>query len=331
MDQRPAVTLQINLAPTDLPHAQHILPHQLRQLGRQVEEILLVVDLHRSRGRYAEAWEERLPGLRALIERCCAEYPHARSVDVDYSDDVAARISRAYFGGGRMPAKDWNGAPFYAYFFGLDNAQHDHIFHMDSDLLYGGGSQTWVDEAVRLLAERPDVLICSPLPGPPRADGRLVSREDHASLAYRADGLSTRLFLLDRRRFERRIGELELTQPSARHRWQARADGNPPYDTAEEVWSKAMVKHDLRRVDFLGAAPGLWSLHPPHRSPLFYNRLPALIAQVQAGDVPDAQRGDHDMNDSMISWSSARQPLWRRVAKHQRLLLTNVAGRLRSA
>jgi hypothetical protein len=37
------------------------------------------------------------------------------------------------------------------------------------------------------------------------------------------------------------------------------------------------------------------------------------------------------MNDSMISWASARQPLWRRVAKHQHLLLTNVAGRLRSA
>src|SRR5258708_3765673 len=45
-------TLQINLAPTDLPHLIHILPHQIRQLGAQVDEILLTLDMHQSSGRF---------------------------------------------------------------------------------------------------------------------------------------------------------------------------------------------------------------------------------------------------------------------------------------
>jgi hypothetical protein len=47
-----ATTLQINLTPTDLLHLIHILPHQLRQFGGQVDEMLLTVDLHQSRGRF---------------------------------------------------------------------------------------------------------------------------------------------------------------------------------------------------------------------------------------------------------------------------------------
>jgi hypothetical protein len=61
-----ATTLQINLAPTDLPHLIHILPHQIRQFGAQVDEILLTLDLHQSCGRFGTAWKERLPGVLDL-------------------------------------------------------------------------------------------------------------------------------------------------------------------------------------------------------------------------------------------------------------------------
>src|SRR5260370_32205961 len=56
-----ATTLKINLAPTDLPHLIHILPHQIRKFGGQVDEILLTLDLHQSHGRFGTAWKERLP------------------------------------------------------------------------------------------------------------------------------------------------------------------------------------------------------------------------------------------------------------------------------
>jgi hypothetical protein len=68
-----------------------------------------------------------------------------------------------------------------------------------------------------------------------------------------------------------------------------------------------MVKAGLSRVDFLGAEPGMWSLHPPFRSPEFYEALPRLIERIEASEVPETQRGDYDLNDSMLDWSSARR------------------------
>ena len=68
-------TLQINLAPTDLPHLIHILPHQIRQLGGQVDEILLTLDLHQSRGRFGAAWKERLPGFLDFVQQQSAAHP----------------------------------------------------------------------------------------------------------------------------------------------------------------------------------------------------------------------------------------------------------------
>ena len=132
--------------------------------------------MHRSCGRFAEGWEERLPGLQMLIEYCCARYSHAHAREVDYSAAVAANISDLFFGGQPVPAKDCKGGPFYSYFFGLYAAKHPYIFHVDSDMMYGGGSSYWLAEAVQLLRERTNVLICSPLPGPPTANGDLKSQ-----------------------------------------------------------------------------------------------------------------------------------------------------------
>ena len=73
-----------------------------------------------------------------------------------------------------------------------------------------------------------------------------------------------------------------------------------------------------RRVDFLGQAPGCWSLHPPFRNPEFYRRLDEIVRRVETPDLPDAQCGDYDLNDSVIDWTNARTEIaqnrwWRRL------------------
>jgi hypothetical protein len=69
----------------------------------------------------------------------------------------------------------------------------------------------------------------------------------------------------------------------------------------------------------------MWHLHPPYRCQDFYAKLPSLIERVERGDVPEAQRGDHDINDSLVDWTEARQRLrenrwwkrlWQRCFKH---------------
>jgi hypothetical protein len=314
-----SVTLQINVAPTDLPHAVHVLPHQLRQWSDQVQEIVFTFDLHRTAhgGRFGDGWEERYQPMRQLLDGLCREHAHARVDAVDYDPQTVREVAETLTGGSFIPAKDTRGGPFYSYFYGLYAASNDLVLHLDSDMMFGGLAQTWVAEARTLLADNTDVLACDPLPGPPASDGQLrtqsAPRFRHSSLAFRFSKLSTRLFLLDRARLRERLLPLELRGPdSLLSRVKTRLHGNPPYVAPELVLSEAMVAAGLSRVDFLGADPGVWSLHPPYRSEAFYRELPLLIERIERGDVPDGQRGDYDLNDSMFDWSGARRRAWLR-------------------
>ncbi len=314
MAQTGAVTLQINVAPTDFPHAVHILPHQLRQWGGQVDEILFTFDLHRTvrGGRFGEGWEERLAPMRALLDDLCRGHPHARISEVDYGPEKMSGVASAFTAGTPIPAKDTKGAPLYPYFYGLHEACNDLVFHLDSDLMFGGCSQTWIGEAVGVLTEKTDVLACAPLAGPPTSDGALrrqpAPRIEHSSLAFRFHTVSSRLLLIDLERLRERVLPLHLLGPGRQlSRAKARLHGNPPYRAAELIISEAMSRTGLYRVDLLGAAPGMWSLHPPYRSEQFYGALPGLIERIETGNVPEAQRGDYELNDSMFDWSRARR------------------------
>ena len=319
-----ATTLQINLAPTDLPHLIHVLPHQIRQFGGQVDEILLTLDLHQSRGRFGTAWKERLPDFLSFVQEQAAAHPKIRIHEVDYSRDVVATVSEQYFGRELIPPKDWNGGPFYSYFSGFANARYDYIFHLDCDMMFGGGSQIWIAEAQKLMEARPEVMVCNPHPGPPTADGQLrsqsLTREPYTSVAFRTNVINSRVAFFDRRRLISQLAPLSLLQPSVFRRWQARLEGNFPYMLPEDIVSFSVRRAGFLRIDFLGHKPGMWSLHPPYRNAAFYERLPQLIQNIERGELPDQQRGDYDINDSMVDWSSVRKLAWRRKFGHLQLI-----------
>jgi hypothetical protein len=319
----PPVTLEITLAPPDLRHAVHILPHQLGVWARQVREILCVVDLRPVPGRPDRLWKKDGEELLDLVDACCSRFSHARRRTVDYRTPTSTAISSMFFRGRQLPAKTSRGGPFYAYFFGLHAAKYDYILHLDSDMLFGGGSQTWVREAVGLLRDRRDVLVAQPLPGPPTADGRVLAEgaepEPHASPAFRFETFTTRYFLLDRNRFLDRIGGLDvrphtpvrrrvglpewlrgLRSLSWRDRLRPLVLSTPPYELPERLLGEAMIRAGLHRVDFLGSEPGMWSLHPRERPERFYEVLPELIQRIESGDVPDRQRGHYDLDESML-------------------------------
>lgn len=316
---RSPVTLQVNLSPGDWRHARYLLPHQIRAWGGQVAEVLLVIDLHRSSGRFSVGWEDGRDKIMALAQ----SVEGARIALVDYGEAARARVSSEFFGKARVPEKDFRGGPYYAYFFGLNSAAHSQVLHVDSDIFFGGGSQTWIAEANQYYSSHPNVLVMAPLPGPPAADGRLrqlrSSPEPGVAHAHILDEMSTRLFLIDRARFASAIGALSpRPPPSMRSRIKALVERNPCADLPEHLFSGAMLERGLVRRDFLGSAPGMWSLHPPYRCADFYAKLPGLITRVEAGDVPEAQRGDHDLNGSMVDWSEAvallaRNRWWRRL------------------
>ncbi len=315
------VTLQINVAPPDAPHAVHILPHQLRVGADQVDEILFTFDTVRpTAGRFAASWEERAPEMQGILAGLVEQYPQARIGEVDPSPAAIQGVAQRFFGRDQVPMKDSRGGPLYSYLYGLHDASQDLVLHADSDMLFGGGGPSWVSEAKTLLTADEDVLVVNPLPGPPRADGRLFDQPDATPVhdqphTYRFTQMSTRIFLMDRARLRARVGAMALPPPVLiRSRLKAMLKGNPLVAMPEQFLTMAMRRHGLVRVDRLGSPPGMWSLHPLYRSAAFYEALPEIIRRVETGDVPEAQRGHYDIVDALFDFSEQR-------AKNSRSLL----------
>ncbi len=317
----PPITLQISLAPSDYRLAELLLPHQIAAWQGQVDEVLLTIDARRSRGRFGENWTAGPTRIMDLAARI----PGARIIEVDYTPSARAAVSQMFFGGAAVPIKDYRGGPYYAYFFGLYSAKHDWVLHVDADMFFGGASATWLKEAIDLHQTQPDVLFSAPLSGPPSPDGTLRQLNGQPRFldgipAFAYPGVSTRLFFFNRATLRAQLGPIQPRRPPLRARLLALLDGNPAQMLPEDLISEAMVRRGLSRVDFLGRTPGRWSLHPPYRCTDFYAKLPSLVARVESGDLPEAQLGDHDINDSLVDWSEARARLvhrrwWRRLGE----------------
>jgi len=326
MTVRQGIAAQMSTYPMDVRHVEYLLPHQIRVWGPMVDRIVVTIDTHQSRsGRYrGNDFEASLAKLRRLINDARKIHPQLQVADVDYSDATRRAVARYFFGIDSIPIKAWDGGPFYSYFYGLFVADAQYVMHFDGDMMFGGGSRTWMQEAIACMEQRPDVLVTAPFPGPPRAGGEIFGHEAHggfmyrreamADLAYRHMHVSTRAFMIDVNRFKTTLGAFPLLRPTSRQRLKSKLLGNPPdAREAEVVLSKTLQRSGLYRVDLLGSAPGLWSLHPPYRSEDFYRRLPELIDAVESGRVPEGQRGHYDLNDSMIDWTEARAANhWRR-------------------
>lgn len=317
----PKVTLQISLAPSDYRHCRFLLRHQLDTWAGQVEEVLLTYDTHRSKGRFAHNWEENHRLMTLFLEEIVKKFPSVRLVQIDYSDKTRRVVGQKFFSTPFIPPKDFRGGPFYTYFYGLYTSTHPYVFHLDSDMFFGGGSQTWVSEAVKLMEDNQQVLFCSPLPGPPKSGGELVGQPGavkfaHGSTAFAFSNMSTRLFMVNKQRLERH--KMPLLQPPFRSVLKAWVEGNPAYDLPENIMSHLMQSQRMLRVDFLGSRPGMWSIHPPYRTENFYNSLPELLQRIVNNDVPADQLGFYDMTDTMCDWAEARNKLkenrwWRRL------------------
>lgn len=306
-------TLQVTLAPLDVRFARHTLGHLVRRWGAQVDEVLLVVDQKESpfrarteRADVAAAREE----LDAVI--AALSHPGLRVVEVDRSP-AARRRTAERFGVRRLPESDFRGRPYYTYLYGLAEAREPYVLHVDSDMMFGGGSPTWIAEAVAWFGRDETLVACNPLPGPPRPDGVLRGQEGYpytevADRAYRFSNLSTRVFLADMARMEGRLGGLAGKHiPTLRSVVGSALRGQVNWMPLEERISLAMRETGSGRLDLLGSAPGMWSVHPNDRSPAFYAGLEALIALLEEGAPPtEEQLGHYDLHDSMLALAAAR-------------------------
>ncbi|GAB2185264.1 polysaccharide biosynthesis glycosyltransferase UppG [Roseibium sp. LAB1] len=342
--------MQINTYPLDLPHIEATLAHKMRTFGSQVDRTIVTVDVRPPQsGRYkgdprADRYMSSLEQFRSLYPVLESKYENLSFHEVDYSETEKDAVSKYFLGSVEMPDKAWDGGPFYCYFQGILESDSDYVLHMDADMLFGGQSQTWVAESIALLQERDDLLFTSPLPGPPHPDG-LKGKHVGADAAfdevlvngrpaYRFHFVSTRIFLMDMKRFKSSVGVLHLDTPPLTYRLRGVLLGNPIKAlSAEQVLSLTLQKHGLGNMCFSGSGDGLYSLHPPYHFPAFHKALPELIARVERGDIPDGQLGDYDINDSLFDMSEARQnhAKHRRIKRRLKDLVTYWSARLKAS
>ncbi|MDQ1141879.1 MAG: hypothetical protein EOO44_04125 [Flavobacterium sp.] len=306
------ITLQISLAASDFKHAVHLLPHQIKILGSQADEILLTYDTHKSKGHFSKNWEADFNSMWNFLENLAAGDERITLVKIDYSADTMKKIASTYFKRKTIPAKDWRGGPFYTYFYGLHKAKNDYVFHIDSDLFFGGLSQTWSKEAIELYEKDTQILFINPLAGPPKEDGKLIGQTyfnyKNLPFFFGFDSMSTRLFLVDKARLKS-YPLLNIRTKNVNELIRALVKGNPSFKLPEEIISDLMIKTKMIRVDFIGEAPGLWSLHPPYRTTQFYEDLPEIIKRIELNDVPASQKGFYDIVDEFVDWTVAKSNL----------------------
>jgi hypothetical protein len=303
------VTLQINLSPLDFPRVLHLLPHQLRTLANQCSELLIIVDLKKSKCKKSsgESWDRNIqPVMDFLYQLKAKHFPGLRIEMVDYSEHTRKLMSKTIMKHGIIPDKDYSGGPFYSYYFGIYTAKNDYVLHTDADMMFGGGYQNWVTEAIEILERDATIFSCSPIAGPP-----LLSQDQLPSFyrkkfnptgkyyflrSYLYNHFSTRTFLINKKSIYKKIS---VQLPNFDHFIKALLRGASPYRYPEGTISEMIKRQKLYRLDFYGYNPGLWCLHPNGDSKL-NEFLPEVLSLIESNQFPDSQRGLCDVHNNLL-------------------------------
>jgi hypothetical protein len=324
-----SITLQINAAPTDNRFIEKIISHQINAIGSQVDVIRITADIRPSKkGRFSFS-DEQIEEFKTILADFENRHKNLMIDYVDYSDEMIKTVSDTIWGDELLPVKDYRGGPFYSYMFGLYMVDTDYVFHLDSDIFLGGGYQDWCSVAKELLADDPLLAIIKPLSGPPKKDrsapnqfGELLYPYRDLPNAFYSDNFTTRVYFTKKSRLLTILRNLSLESPDLIRSLLGRWQRNPAVKAPEQLLSNYLKETNYFRLDFLGAEPGLWALHPPFRSDEFYEKLDHIIHAVETGDIPNKQRGFYDINSAFVDWSRAidELPVYRRKKARRRYL-----------
>lgn len=297
-------TVKISLSPRDHRLLKYLLPHQIKMWHKMASEILLVFDLHGYHENQTNILE-----IKNLVADLAVQYPNIRLITVDYSRKAKKEVSNAYFNGKKIPNKTHRYGPYYAYFYGIYHSKYDYVLNIDCDIFFGGKNENWIEEAISILDQNSNIITCSPHPGPKREDGKLIRQhgqiDDTPLRKIEFESISTRIFFIHKVSFKEKICPIPINFAKSSLLIRALIRKKPLYELPEDTITKIMLKKGLKRIDFLGTGNGLWTLHPPYRNEAFYAKLPFLVKLIESDEIPQKQRGDYDINFSMVDWSSA--------------------------
>lgn len=221
---KPDVTLQINLCAGDLPYCEQTVPALVAAHGRDVREVLAVVDccypqctpIFQPAARFPiHDFQASVRKLRSLCLEWKARGIFTRVEFFEPDRPLLRALNQKYCGRPTAWSHDHLGHAFSAYFAGWDYCRTRWVAHFDADILvHQAPGFSWIRSGLDALERIQELVAVSPRIAPPLAaadeamiriqtprSGWLPSwRLEPAPLGWRSDWLSTRCHLIDRER-----------------------------------------------------------------------------------------------------------------------------------
>jgi hypothetical protein len=314
------LTLQINLAAIDLQYAPHIVPALARSHRAACREIILTIDgCKPQRTRQTDPavrcpepqFSRDVQALLALGEALRRDGVVDRLVHLEPGDPWLGEVTRKYSGRWIPETHDYGGRPITGYWAGVEAANTRYVIHYDGDMfLHQETGFDWAAYAIPLLEKQPDAVSASPRLTAPYASkipyGDAPSSHEGVPVAPVEGGwkqffFSTRVFLLDRQKFERYL-PLGRGRALAEQLLVKAARRGFPRSAEKMYWLTVGGAGGYRLVLSTERA---WVLHPPWKPPFYSDLVPSIVAAVAEGRIPEAQLGKTEIQ--LEAWQSFLQ------------------------
>jgi hypothetical protein len=273
-----AVELSVNAYVGDLPFLDQTYRHLSRQLSSApLRRRRIVVDRRPASGRFSG--EFSTTEFDRVLDRLLSDGVVDDIDEVDWSVAEVERIADKYFGDPNVVPVAEGGSAIHQYLWAIDTAQSELVLHFDSDmLLHDPNKGMWVSEAIAFQREHSHVAVTTPQGGPPRAESirDLVfgSRRRVKTTGWeRSEGVSTRVFLLDRERLCQALPLSPLIP------------GEPLERTLTASLHAAGFSRWNRNDD------DAWAIHPRRHNRNHVDNLQGLISLVELGHCPYRRTG----------------------------------------
>lgn len=299
-DNHPSCALSVMVARTDCLFIEQTIPHLVRACNFPFTEKVAFIDTaplgKRFAGRFGIGTDTE---LRQSVARLIEDGHLDRAVDISYNKDLRGSLYRKTFGRDYWEAQDVRGYPMVGLAQSFDKVSGDYILHLDIDLLCHNSAETsWIYEGIRTLEDHDDLIFVAPLSGPPTNDGQLYQgatnyHHDVERGLYLFHDVTSRKLLFKRESYDALL-PMKALWTSPRRRLMSQFTRRSEMYPWEVIVSKRLRETSRFRADLPGNQG--WIMHTPDHGPQFIENLPELISRVEAGDLPDAQRGHYDLD-----------------------------------
>lgn len=265
-----AFSIATNASCLDAARLSITIPHWLRVFGRQMSELVVVLDTTPPSGRIAEL--HRVKGSLEQVRDVLNELQRLDDrivVKVLPAPDKLNGILANWFRSG-YPIRCQAGTPIAAFIAAFEFTSNPVVLRADCDILFHESG--WLDKALYCLQQNGVDLV-----SPAMCGQSMVSEH-----------VSTRALMLHRSRWHANILPVRAWRidPLRRlHRWFL---DRPPWLPLEEMLEKERKNKKVSLVT-LPESLGYYLHICTHKDAQLPN-MPSVVASVELGDIPEAQR-----------------------------------------